>query len=396
MTIDRATNATTGRTGIRARCPKASPELILLLIAILLFGPGLFTTMWIISGAGDPWPRPQTFRGPSTELKRTVIVPTLDTPMPANNNVIWCASFTAVWKELARFAGEDELTLTPGSATADRLNVEIDPASYLPPEDFYTAAGRANEGIADRIQSEMVRRFGDAAAPELPPMSADGVLAFAYVQAEAPFPIPYFDCERPIPFRDSEGNTTELRCFGFNQAQSRPSANPHGQLEMLYVGLDDSMFMTAFAIDLCRDSTPNQIIIADIEPTATLAETVEAIEQRIKAWPPNAAEKMHLRANSLAVPEIAWRVVHRLRELEGQVFTNPELAGLPLTRAEQMIDFRLDRSGAKLKSQSVIVPLAAALDFYLYRPFLLYMKRRDADQPFFVMWVDNAELLRKW
>jgi hypothetical protein len=30
-----------------------------------------------------------------------------------------------------------------------------------------------------------------------------------------------------------------------------------------------------------------------------------------------------------------------------------------------------------------------------YRPFFLYMKKRGAKHPFFVMWVDNAELLIK-
>ncbi len=28
-------------------------------------------------------------------------------------------------------------------------------------------------------------------------------------------------------------------------------------------------------------------------------------------------------------------------------------------------------------------------------PFLVYMQKRDAEQPFFVMWVDNAELLTR-
>ncbi|HNS19964.1 MAG TPA: hypothetical protein PKH24_05670 [Sedimentisphaerales bacterium] len=28
-------------------------------------------------------------------------------------------------------------------------------------------------------------------------------------------------------------------------------------------------------------------------------------------------------------------------------------------------------------------------------PVLVYMQKRDAEQPFFVMWVDNAELLTR-
>jgi len=34
--------------------------------------------------------------------------------------------------------------------------------------------------------------------------------------------------------------------------------------------------------------------------------------------------------------------------------------------------------------------------FYFGRPFFLYLKKRDAQHPFFVMWVDNAELLVPW
>jgi hypothetical protein len=34
--------------------------------------------------------------------------------------------------------------------------------------------------------------------------------------------------------------------------------------------------------------------------------------------------------------------------------------------------------------------------YYLFdKPFLVYMKKRGAEHPFFVMWVDNAELLDK-
>jgi hypothetical protein len=30
------------------------------------------------------------------------------------------------------------------------------------------------------------------------------------------------------------------------------------------------------------------------------------------------------------------------------------------------------------------------------RPFLVYMKNRETNTPYFALWVDNAELLDKW
>ena len=43
--------------------------------------------------------------------------------------------------------------------------------------------------------------------------------------------------------------------------------------------------------------------------------------------------------------------------------------------------------------EALAIEKAEPREFRFHRPFLIYMKKRDADRPFFVMWVDNAELL---
>ena len=67
--------------------------------------------------------------------------------------------------------------------------------------------------------------------------------------------------------------------------------------------------------------------------------------------------------------------------------------GIPVVEAMQTIEFRLDRSGAMLESEALVAIAAIPRNFVFNRPFLISMKKRDADRPFFVMWVDNAELL---
>lgn len=63
--------------------------------------------------------------------------------------------------------------------------------------------------------------------------------------------------------------------------------------------------------------------------------------------------------------------------------------------AMQVIRFRLDRNGAELASQAKIHAKPAPTEFVFDQPFLLSIKKRGAQHPFFVMWVDNAELLVK-
>jgi hypothetical protein len=65
-----------------------------------------------------------------------------------------------------------------------------------------------------------------------------------------------------------------------------------------------------------------------------------------------------------------------------------------VSKALQIISFRLDRSGVILESEAIFAAFEAMpREFILNKPFLIYLKKRDTEQPFFVMWVDNAELL---
>ncbi|MHC4438388.1 MAG: hypothetical protein ACYS3S_13590, partial [Planctomycetota bacterium] len=57
--------------------------------------------------------------------------------------------------------------------------------------------------------------------------------------------------------------------------------------------------------------------------------------------------------------------------------------------------FKLDSCGAMLESEATIMTASIPRYFIFNRPFLIYMKKRDCEQPFFVMWVDNAELLNR-
>ncbi|HYA48169.1 MAG TPA: hypothetical protein VEG35_00600, partial [Burkholderiales bacterium] len=97
----------------------------------------------------------------------------------------------------------------------------------------------------------------------------------------------------------------------------------------------------------------------------------------------------------LLVPDILFEVSHHFAELEGRRFKNQTLKGRTLDVAQEDISFRLDRSGAELRSEAKVYMLPTPTYFLFNRPFLVCVKKRDSTQPYFVMWVDNAELLRK-
>jgi hypothetical protein len=90
-------------------------------------------------------------------------------------------------------------------------------------------------------------------------------------------------------------------------------------------------------------------------------------------------------------------MAHHFTELEGydKQSLNAKFPGLWIKTALQTIDFRLDRSGVELEAESHLIYAGTDPRFLFNRPFLIIVKKQGAEHPFFVMWVDNAELLCK-
>src|SRR5262249_12982625 len=141
-----------------------------------------------------------------------------------------------------------------------------------------------------------------------------------------------------------------------------------------------------------------QIVVAKLTWKGTLQATLADVEKR--------SAKGNIGSlgveSTLLVPNLNYRVEHRFRELEGpdKRFRNPGFGDWYLYWEAQSVQFKLDRSGAMLASMANLKYALNGHDpdldpnkFHLDRPFLIYMKKRDAKQPYFAMWVANAELL---
>jgi len=97
---------------------------------------------------------------------------------------------------------------------------------------------------------------------------------------------------------------------------------------------------------------------------------------------------------------MAWRLSHNFLELKDLIFTSGPLKeqNKKIVGATQDIDFRLDRSGAELRSeaQMQIATLGMSPSYFITSPFLLVMRQRTSPRPFLVIWVENDELLRNF
>ena len=90
----------------------------------------LCTSPWIAqlgrvlhSGIRGPYMLPTiAFKGDSEDLRQSVVVPTLDTPMPKDKNVVWCGTLQLAWNRLGKDVLHQPPNVQGAETVASRLN----------------------------------------------------------------------------------------------------------------------------------------------------------------------------------------------------------------------------------------------------------------------------------
>jgi hypothetical protein len=348
---------------------------------------------------GRPYsPLPVAVYQDSSELGRTVVVPTMDAKILKGKNVIWCASFQLAWNHL----GTDVLHEPPAIANADALVAQLNGSKFsetdLPSDHCYATAGYCDDGVVNTIHEEMQKRFHrrpkiDLADP------ANVIVAYAYLEASVPFPIPFFENEEPLVFHDPKGRQTNVTSFGIWAKHEYAYYSLRKQIEVLYSSEwfpeTHGKAASEFVIDPCKDSSPNQIVLARVTPKDTPSATLDYIAQLVANKPDRYSSGTFGPRDVLLIPDMAWEITHHFGELEGKDkrLLNKRGKGAYIDAALQTIRFRLDRSGAELSSEAPALCKPKESLYVFDQPFVVYIKKRNGTAPFFAMYVDNAELL---
>ncbi len=315
--------------------------------------------------------------------------------MPRHKNVVWCGTLQLAWNRLGKDVLHQPPRVRGAEAVVSRLNQAQLKEDDLPPDSYLATAGFAKDGIVEKVKSEMMRRFHKEV--EIDPMEPDHILAYAYLETNAAFTIPFFENRGRFRFRDSAGQETRVSSFGITGDHEYAYEKLRKQVDVLYElrSKTNPRELEEFVVDLCRDSSPNQILVACVPPKATLLEILGDIEK--KTQPDAEYRRKFGIVDVLLVPNLNWEVQHQFAELEGRdkPFLNAGFNGYYIAKAMQTIRFKLDRTGAELASEAETLCKPSPTYFVCDRPFLIVVKKRGAERPFFVMWVDNAELLSK-
>jgi hypothetical protein len=343
----------------------------------------------------------------SKDLKQTAVVATLDCPLPEHKNAVWCSTFQMAWDRLKQDIIGEPIQVLGAEELANRLNQAQFPAGSIEEKSYYAVAGLVKNGIIEQVQKEMARRFPSEPVPTFDSKygTPDVVLAYAYLNVDVGFKYPYYVYRGRFNFLNSSSVGTDVTAFcAQTSGQVRDIQRVRDQVEVLYYDSGGSSGTVQFAVDLSKQTQPYQVILARMPRCNTLGEAARMLQDKIAAFK-NDANYEALRelghGDTLIVPDVLYKLTHHFDELVNKNLGNQKWGEYFFFEALQKIDFTLSRTGVVLKSEARLTAKKAAAKeqrhLHFDRPFLICVQKREPNAtPFFLMWVDNAELMKPY
>lgn len=335
-------------------------------------------------------------RADASELKHTRVTPHLETPITIHENVLWCGTFQLAWNEACSLVGED-LHFDNEPAMVEILNRRSFTAQDIDTESYVAVAGFVKDAVHDQIAQELQNKFRGQAVPRyIPPKHLtprpQDIVAYSYLFKSLEFRAPFERIEKPITFERAT-----VPCFGIGAEWKEKHAEMLEQFVIL-----DYQDRYDFVIEFKTNSEGDRLILAKMQPEATLDATVRAVQKRAANPEPMQPQV----GDVLKVPKLNFDVTRRYAELEGKklVASNPKIASdLRVLSALQNVRFQFDEKGVQLRSESHVAfgcaapppPPPGNRTMIFDSHFLIMLQRTEADVPYFALWVGNPELLVK-
>lgn len=327
------------------------------------------------------------------DLKLTVVGGAISQPLEKGKNLLWCGTFQYAWNELGNVmnGAPGPLTVAEAPRLAEWLNAGKTSTADLDADSYVAMGGFGRDGILDRVRSALQKTFKGAASPKLLPSSLgpDEILAYAYLFKNLEFETPFVKSKVALTFGDAK-----LKAFGlWDDHEIQDWFKIQHQIHVL--AYQDP---THWLVELDSKSSQDRLLFARLDPRESLERTVAGAMDMAQGE----AEQKFNRDDTLKVAMMNFDVTRNFRELVGKGVSGSKHSG-NIAFAKQNIRLKLDERGAILKSEGAIGVTAAApirprqpKIMICDGPFLMVMMRRDAANPYFAAWIDNAELLDQW
>lgn len=302
-----------------------------------------------------------------SKFSQTQFTPTLENIIDSNKNVVYTPAFLYAWAQLKQTLNCS--IVTTGGSSSDLLLLD---------------SARNFESALDKGEYETKASIED-----------DQINAEASFKLALPFASKMDKIDNGITF-----DYIRVKAFGSDLPDEKIAAFT----DIVYYQDDDH-----FAIRITPKDSANTIILVkgitlgnSLKTALMRAFKMMIIGERESAGNQNAWKFNFNPGDDLAIPVIKFNIEASYNSLVGQTAACNGKT-YPIETAKQTTAFVLDENGAKVESKAVIATSdstsvsqpAHVKHLTLNKPFLIMIGKKRRESPYFVMWVDNAELMEK-
>jgi len=329
-------------------------------------------------------------RGTLTNLKLTVVTPVLDTKIEINKNFIYCSTFQMAWNKACKDVVKENIEIEGSPEYVAKLNKNINQPPNVSNNSYLAMAGFGKDGIVDKINEALMNKFsGHVQDLKIKPRDID-IVAYSYLYKNLPFENEFERLENPIDFK-FEDKSIPVKAFGIKEFDPNKHKLLADQVEILYYN-NQKNSKPEFIIKLVTKSKNDELIISTIPIKETLEKTYENIIQLSEF---NEHKKL-VPGAIMKIPLIDFDIIHTYKELSNKKLKNTKYSEYFISDATQGIKFKLNEKGAELESFSFFMMTGSSGPRYkliVDSPFIIFLKDKNFDMPYFMAYISNDELL---
>ncbi len=320
----------------------------------------------------------------SGQNAKTLVTSHLNQKIIKGENLLYCSTFQLAWNELKNIIKED-IKLVKEPQMVNFLNKDSFSKKDLSENSYLAMAGYGKDKIINRINQGLKNKFGNNAPKVKDQIKPLDIIAYAYLYKNLRFNPTFEPLNKPLKFN----SISDVQAFGIESFENKHQKLAEQVKIPYYKNSDD------FIVKLTPKNGNDEIFLAKIKHEATLKDTLTSVQNKLTF-----SRQVYLGDNdTLQIPKFDFKLEHSYDELAGKFLLNKNFRDYFISKAIQNIDFKLNEKGATLKSEAKIILQIECIQLkqpkYMIfdKPFLIYLKEKQAKSPYLVIWVDNTNLL---
>jgi len=298
-------------------------------------------------------------------------------------NYIWGLAMNLTWNELNENILHEKLQLNTADETALKMVVKLNDTPFsksdLDKESYYVKSGYGQNTI-DEINRESKKKFPSKSFGDLEMnLTPKDIISYSYFLKEVEYKTKFK--EENILF-----NWQKVKGFISDNESQRQN------IKIIKYESDDK-----FIIKLELKDKNDELILAKWYDMKNPQDILDEINKNNKEYLSTIGELDYFKAPKLSLD------YHRdYIELIGKSLINKDFNGYIIAWMFENIKFNMDEKGARVENEAVMMTIGSIEEeykkpkpkkFILDEPYWVVMKRIDSQNPYFILGVNNTEIM---